>query len=231
MARRLSSRSPGKHLRGAEGLAGADGRHADGPAAADQHGLALHLRGLHAVDARAHGLEHAGGFIGDIVRQQERAVGADGGILGKGAVLRTAEQLDVLADVGHPVGAEIAAAAGDVALAGDAVAHLAVGDVLTHGHDVAGRLMSQRHRRLDAFFRPLVPVEDMDIRTADGGAVYLDEDFIVLDLRDGQIIVVDQTAGSGHGLDQSAHNTFHSRPPFSSWCGSHDPWRSVQPHG
>ena len=199
----------GDDLDSAEGLAGADGCQTDGSAAADQHGLSVDLRRFHAVNPSAHGLEHAGRLVGDVILQQERAVPADLGVFGEGSVLGAAEQLHVLADVWHPVLAEIALAAGNMGLAGHPVAHLALRDVFSHCHDLAGCLMAHGNGGLDPLLGPLVPFHDVQIRAADGRAVDLDEDFIVIDLRDRQVSVIDQAGRGVDLLDKAAHGILH----------------------
>ena len=119
------------------------------------------------------------------------------------------EQLHVLADVWHPVLAEIALAAGNMGLAGHPVAHLALRDVFSHRHDLAGCLMAHGNGGFDPLLGPLVPFHDVQIRAADGRAVDLDEDFIVIDLRDRQVSVIDQAGRGVDLLDKAAHGILH----------------------
>ena len=49
----------------------------------------------------------------------------------------------------------------------------------------------------------------MQIRAADGRAVDLDEDFIVIDLRDRQVSVIDQAGRGVDLLDKAAHGILH----------------------
>ena len=50
---------------------------------------------------------------------------------------------------------------------------------------------------------------DVQIRAADGRAVDLDEDFIVIDLRDRQVSVIDQAGRGVDLLDKAAHGILH----------------------
>ncbi len=99
--------------------------------------------------------------------------------------------------------------------AGDPVAHLAVLDGAAHGHDVAGGLVAQGHRGLDALLGPVVPLQDVEVGAADGGAVDLDKDLVIADLGDRQVRVVDQASRPVNLLDNTAHRLFHVGLPLS----------------
>ena len=161
------------------------------------------------MDACTHGLKQAGSFIGDVIVQQEGAVRTDLGILRKGTVFRGTEEFDVPADVRQAVLAEPAGAAGNVGLAGDPVAHLAVMNVFTHLYNVAGGFVAGDHGRMDPRLRPLVPVHNVEIRAADGGAVNFDQNLVIADLRNRQIRAVYELSGSGLLFDKAAHCSFH----------------------
>ena len=161
------------------------------------------------MDACTHGLKQAGSFIGDVIVQQEGAVRTDLGILCEGTVFRDAEELDVPADVRQAVLAEPAGAAGNVSLAGDPVAYLAVMNVFAHLYNVAGGFMAGDHRRMDPRLRPFVPVHDVEVRAADGRAVNFDQDLVISNLRDRQIRAINELSGSGRFFDKAAHSSFH----------------------
>lgn len=63
------------------------------------------------------------------------------------------------------------------------VAGMEVGDVAAHLDDLADELMPDRQRRRDRLLRPLVPVVDVDVRTADPGSVDTDQNIVDANLR------------------------------------------------
>ena len=64
-----------------------------------------------------------------------------------------------------------AAAAGDVALAADPLAHVEPGDARAQLGHLAHVLMADDHGGLDVLLGPGVPVVDVHVRAADGGLV------------------------------------------------------------
>lgn len=70
-----------------------------------------------------------------------------------------------------------AVAAGDMALAGDALADREARDARAKLGDLADILMADDLWGLDVLLRPLVPFVDMDVGAADRGLVDLDENF------------------------------------------------------
>lgn len=194
------------HRPSAKSLAGADGGQADGPAAEYEHVFARRLRCLGAMDSGAHGFKHTGGFIGDAVRQQVRGAGGDLGVLRKSAVDTTAKQHQIFADMGEPVFAEPALPAGDVGLAGHAVPHLASGHSPAHRDDLTGCLVAGDHRGLDVDLGPVIPLHDVHIGAADGGAVHFNQDLVIPDLGEGQVGVIGEFSGGRGLLAHAAHS-------------------------
>src|SRR5688572_6982859 len=64
----------------------------------------------------------------------------------------------------HAVAAE---SAHNMAFAGNDLAGLEVVDVGSHAHDLAHELMADDHRNRNGALRPLVPVIDVNVRSAD----------------------------------------------------------------
>ena len=63
----------------------------------------------------------------------------------------------------------------NVALARDNIAHLKTHDVGAQLDDLAGVLVARRHRGLNRFLRPIVPVVNVHIGATDGGFMDLDQ--------------------------------------------------------
>ena len=81
-----------------------------------------------------------------------------------------------------------AAVAGDVALAGNALADVQSGDARAKLGDLADVFMADGHGRLDVLLRPWIPVINMYVRAADGGLVDLDEDLTGAGLGNGNLL-------------------------------------------
>ena len=96
-------------------------------------------------------------------------------VLCKRAVAVNADADGVLAPLDVACVAVAAAVAGDVALAGDALANVQTRYACAKLRDLADILMADGHGRLDVLLRPRIPVVNVDIRAADGGFVDLDE--------------------------------------------------------
>ena len=105
-----------------------------------------------------------------------------------------------VAAAGHAVAA---AAADDMALAADDVAHREVADVRTHLDDLTHELVADRDRHGDRRLRPRVPAVDVEIGAADTRLAHADDDVVdpVLRLRD----VLEPEPGAGVGLDERLH--------------------------
>ena len=74
---------------------------------------------------------------------------------------------------------------------------------------IAGGFVAGDHGRMDPRLRPLVPVHNVEIRAADGGAVNFDQNVVIADLRNRQIRAVYELSGSGLLFDKAAHCSFH----------------------
>ena len=94
-----------------------------------------------------------------------------------------------MAAAGHAVAA---AAADDMALAGDDHAGRVIVDVVADLDDLADEFVADHHRHRDRLLRPFVPFVDVQIGAADRGALHLDLD------------VVDAGLGLGHVLEPEA---------------------------
>src|SRR6202034_4486536 len=103
-----------------------------------------------------------------------------------------------------PPGTAVAAMpAGDMSLAGHPIAGLYAAHFAADVHDLARVCMTDRHRRRDGFLRPGIPVVDVHVGTANGGAVDFGEHIVVTDRRLGHVLHPDSR------FRASFHQCFH----------------------
>src|SRR5688572_11921462 len=99
-----------------------------------------------------------------------------------------------------PARAAIAAeAAGQVAFAGDTVAHREAPHFAAHVDDAAVVLVAHGHGHGNGLLRPCIPVIDVHVGAADRGLRDLDEHVVGTDLR--HLDVLHPDAGLGFALD------------------------------
>ena len=97
-----------------------------------------------------------------------------------------------------------AEAANDVALAVDQIAGRKPDDVGADGFDGADEFVADDHGWLDGFFRPRVPVVNVNIGPADGSFFDLDEDVVDAGLGHGDFR--EREAGAGLEFGDGAHS-------------------------
>ena len=148
----------------------------------------------------------------DILRERTVAVDADADM--------------VLAPL-NIAGVTVAAvAAGDMALAGDALADREARDARAELCNLADILMADDLWGLDVLLRPLVPFVDMDVGAADRGLVDLDENFSGARHRNRHLPQLQ--SGAGCGFYDGIHHLFHFKSALSSeihmsvQCGLHN---------
>ena len=107
-----------------------------------------------------------------------------------------------------------AVAAGDMALAGDALADREARDACAEFRDLADILMADDLRGLNVLLRPLVPFVNMDVGAADRGLVDLDENFS--GARHGDRHLPQLQSGAGCGFYNGIHHLFHFKSALSS---------------
>ena len=157
----------------------ADAAHdnADGARARDEHVLAderEHEGGMRGV---AEGVKEGDDVLRQALVDGNDVARRDADILRERTVAVDADADMVLAPL-NIAGVTVAAvAAGDMALAGDALADREARDARAKLGDLADILMADDLRGLDVLLRPLVPFVDMDVGAADRGLVDLDENF------------------------------------------------------
>ena len=98
-----------------------------------------------------------------------------------------------------------ATAAHNVALARDNIAHLKTRDVGAQLDDLAGVLVARRHRGLNRFLRPIVPVVNVHIGATDGGFMNLDQYIVTAHHRNRDIFEPQSLLGVFF------HQCFHDR--------------------
>jgi hypothetical protein len=136
-----------------------------------------------AVGGVAQRVEDRGDLVGDRRRQLEHVRGRQRHVLGEAPGAVDADADRVAAQVAASGAAVAAVAAGDVALAGDAVAGREPRHLAAHLDDLAAVLVADLHRHRDGALRPGVPVVDVDVGAADRGLPHADEDVVRADAR------------------------------------------------
>ena len=135
-------------------------------------------------------------------------------ILCERAVTVNADADVVLAPLDIAGVAVAAVAAGDMALAGDALADREARDARAKLGDLADILMADDLWGLDVLLRPLVPFVDMDVGAADRGLVDLDENFSGARHRNRHLPQLQ--SGAGCGFYNGIHHLFHFKSALSS---------------
>ena len=82
-----------------------------------------------------------------------------------------------------PRATEEAAAVDDMSLRGDSISNVHISDETSRFDDIAGKFVADDNRRFHPAASPVVPLEDVNVGTADPGAAHSDENFIVSDGR------------------------------------------------
>ncbi len=185
------------------------GHDADGAGACDQHVLAHQVERQRGMRGVAEGVEDGSDLVRDVVGNAKGVEGGNHQVLGKRAGAVHAHANRVAAQVAAPGAAVAAEAAGDVSLAGDAVANGQPAHLLPDGDDLADIFMPYLHRHGDGVLRPLVPFPDMDVGAADGRLPDADHHIVVADLRLGD--VRQRQAGGAFEFGEG----FHGVPPVS----------------
>jgi hypothetical protein len=108
------------------------------------------------------------------------------------------------------------APAHDVPLARDHITDFQIRDVAAHRGHRPDEFMADRHGNGDRFLRPCVPFINVDIGTADGGFMDLDQHIVDPDL--GHVHFLEPESGPGLFLDQRLHFLLH-RPTLPSCLG------------
>src|SRR5690606_5904546 len=147
-------------------------------------------------------------LIGDVVRQFDDVEGRGHHELGEGALTVHADAARVGVQMEVTGASRFGVQVDDVALGRDALADLeAAIHVLADGDDLAGEFVAGDHRHGHVLLGPLVPVPDVDVGAADGGAVHLDQHVLIA--RDGNGGVNQLEADVRAGLGESLHHVGH----------------------
>ena len=187
-----------------------NGHDADGASAGDEHVFAEDRKRKRGVDGVAEGVEDRGDFKIDAGMMAPDVGHGQRDEFGKGT-----RAIDAYALGGHaqvaPTGEAVAAASADhVAFAADDVAGEEVVDVGADGDDFADEFVADGHGDGNGFLRPVVPVVDVDVGSADAGVEHADED--VVNAHRGFGDVFQPKSALGPRLDQR----FHSGSPVKT---------------
>ena len=193
-------------------FADAAGDNADGARTGDEHVLAderEHERGMRGV---AEGVKEGDDVLRKALVDGNDVARRDADILRERTVAVDADADVVLAPLDIAGMAVAAVTAGDMALAGDALADREARDARAKLGDLADILMADDLWGLDVLLRPLVPFVDMDVGAADRGLVDLDENFSGARHRNRHLPQLQ--SGAGYGFYNGIHHLFHSKSAF-----------------
>ncbi|MNI42546.1 hypothetical protein D3C73_968450 [compost metagenome] len=188
------------------------GHHADGACPGDDDVLTQQIELLRRVHGVAERVEDRADLIRHLVRQLDDVEGRGHDVFGECALTVHADAARVGVQMEVAGASRFGVQVDDVALGRDALADLqAAIHVLADGDDLARELMPGDHRHGHVLLGPLVPVPDVDVCAADGGAMHLDQHVLIT--RDGNGRV-DQLQPLGQlRLGQSLHHVRHQPTP------------------
>ena len=135
---------------------------------------------MHRVAER---VEDGGQVVRDIVRDFERVKRRDHQVFREAARAVYAHANGITAQVRTSAAAVTAVAAGNMAFTGDAIANLEAFHFLADTHHFTDIFVTDNHRYRNGFLRPLVPVVDVNVSTADGGFTNFDQQIVMTDFR------------------------------------------------
>ena len=135
---------------------------------------------MHGVAKR---VENRRQIVGDIVRNFKSVKRRDHQIFGKAARTVDADARGIAAQVRTPGAAVTAVAAGDMPFAGNAIAKLKAANLLTDAHHFADVFMAHHHRHRNGLLRPLIPVVDVHVGTANRGLANFNQQIVMADFR------------------------------------------------
>ena len=156
---------------------------ADGARAGDQHVFADQIEGERRVHGVTERIENGGQIVRNIVRDFEGVKGRDHQIFRKAARTVHAHADGIAAQVRTPTAAVTAVAAGNVTFTGDAVADFEAFHFLADTHHFTDIFVTDNHRYRNGFLRPLVPVVDVNVSTADSRFTNFDQQIVMTDFR------------------------------------------------
>ncbi len=156
---------------------------ADGACAGDQHVFPHQVEGERRMYRVAERVEDGGQIVRDIVRDFERVKRRDHQVFREAARTVHAHADGVAAQVGTPTATVAAVTTGNVAFTGDAVANVEAFHFLADADYFADIFVADYHWHGNSFLRPLVPVVDVNVSTADGGFTNFDQQIVMTDFR------------------------------------------------
>ncbi len=156
---------------------------ADWACARNQHVFTHQIERQRRVYRVAERVEDGSQVVGDIVRDFEGVKRRDHQVFREAARAVDAHANGVAAQVGTTTAAVTAVAAGDMAFARNAIANLKAFHFLADAHHFADIFVTDDHGYRNGLLRPLVPVVDMHVSTADGGLTNFDQQIVMTDFR------------------------------------------------
>ena len=156
---------------------------ANGSRAGDQHVFTDQIERKGRVRRVAQRVENRRHVVADRHRQFEHIEGGYRQVFGERARPVDADADRIHAQMPAAGPAVATDATGDVSFSRDPVTDFEAFDLAAALDDLAAEFMADVHRHRDRVLRPLVPLEDVDVGTADRGPPNLDQHVVVADLR------------------------------------------------
>ncbi len=186
----------------------------NGTGTGNQHVFAQHIKGEGRVGRIAQRVK-AGENIGGNIRIAMPDIGdRNRQIFGKGTGSVHPDAAGIHAEM-PPAGQAVPAmTANQMPLAGNNIAYLRVVNIAADFSHFSHKLVAHVHRNRDCFLSPGIPIVNVDIRSANGRFMNLDQDIVDADLRNRHLFQPDTRLRSGfyqgfhlHGIGPFVGNT------------------------
>ncbi len=195
-----------EYLAGAPGGYGTETHQTDGPTTENGHAPVVNFPFQDSVNGHSPRLEKRTEVRIDIFGQLPEADRRNLSVLGKSTVDVHANDSHFLADVLQSGLAHVAGLIGNVSFYGYHIPGGEIGHPAAHLHHFSAGLVAENHRWFNPGLSKSVPFVDMDIRPADGGHLYLDEDVPRAYFRN--VNVHQPGSGGGFGFYDCFHTTW-----------------------
>ena len=155
--------------------------------AGNQYVLANRVKGKGGMYRISKGVENRVHFFGDTGLAAAYVFLGDNEIFRKSAVAVNTNANGILAKMAAALKAVSAFSANNVSLTGNDISNLPVDNVFADLCNLSHVFVTDNHRSFNCFLRPLVPVVNVQISTADSGLMYFDFYFVRANLGLGHV--------------------------------------------
>ena len=142
---------------------------ADRTGTGDQHIFSYKVAGKGGVGGISERIEDGGNVIRNGIGHYKGIHGGYAEVFGKTSLPVDADTDGVAAEMSSSCPAVAAVSAGDVAFSGDPITGVDALDFIPYLFNDAYEFMADGHRHRDGSLRPLVPIVDVDVSSADCG--------------------------------------------------------------